>query len=312
MAKKGRTKYRVRKVVKEKKVYKFLPYAIIGGVTIGTLSYLGFKKLWKGQGDNNNATSLPPTTDKPVTTVSKVKALLPKASRNDEFPLKRGSLGNRVTLLQQGLQSILGAEKFRQFTEVDGKFGPGTAKALQEAGYPTVVYKDDYDRITSGQLQIVFNPQELARNLYFSARAKNLSSVISYLKQIKDTTQYSAVNNYYKKENVNNGSTIVTDLLNYAFKYDSAAKEKIRTEFRRMGLKQDPTTQKWSLSGLNGIRDIVTITNTFVMDRAGNRFPVKRNTILGDEIRIQNGLTFFKTIDNTEGAVPTHHVRYVN
>jgi hypothetical protein len=167
-----------------------------------------------------------------------------------------------------------------------------------------------FNQIVNNQPTIVFNPQDLAQKLYNSANAKDSNGVMSILRQIQDTTQYSAVNQSYKSIGFIS-KTIVTHLLDQAFVNDSLTKERIKAEFLRMGLKLDASSGRWSLSGLAGFRDIITITDTYVIDRNKNRIPVRKNTILGDEQQVSNGMTMFKAIDNSMAVVPSDHVKYV-
>ena len=232
------------------------------------------------------------------------------SSANDSFPLKKGSRGARVRQLQQTLASILGASVFQQFSPIDGIFGTGTQNALRQAGYGTSVDEVLFNQIVNNQPTIVFNPQDLAQKLYNFANAKDSNGVMSILRQIQDTTQYSAVNQSYKNIGFIS-KTIVTHLLDQAFVNDSLTKERIKAEFLRMGLKLDASSGRWSLSGFAGFRDIITITDTYVIDRNKNRIPVRRNTILGDEQQVSNGMTMFKAIDNSMALVPSDHVKYV-
>lgn len=232
------------------------------------------------------------------------------SSANDSFPLKKGSRGARVRQLQQALVSILGASVFQQFSPIDGIFGTGTQNALRQAGYGTTVDEALFNQIVNNQPTIVFNPQDLAQKLYNSANAKDSNGVMSILRQIQDTTQYSAVNQSYKSIGFIS-KTIVTHLLDQAFVNDSLTKERIKAEFIRMGLKLDASSGRWSLSGFAGFKDIITITDTYVIDRNKNRIPVRRNTILGDEQQVSNGMTMFKAIDNSMALVPSDHVKYV-
>jgi hypothetical protein len=232
------------------------------------------------------------------------------SSANDSFPLKKGSRGARVRQLQQALASILGASVFQQYSPIDGIFGTGTQNALRQAGYGTSVDEALFNQIVNNQPTIVFNPQDLAQKLYTSANAKDSNGVMSILRQIQDTTQYSAVNQSYKSIGFIS-KTIVTHLLDQAFVNDSLMKERIKAEFIRMGLKLDASSGRWSLSGFAGFRDIITITDTYVIDRNKNRIPVRRNTILGDEQQVSNGMTLFKAIDNSMALVPSDHVKFV-
>jgi hypothetical protein len=81
-------------------------------------------------------------------------------SVSDNFPLKRGSRGVRVKMLQQALSnatpSIL----------IDGIFGSQTAGALKTAGYPEGVDETLFNKITgamnNGGIEVIFNPASLA------------------------------------------------------------------------------------------------------------------------------------------------------
>lgn len=221
----------------------------------------------------------------------------------DGFPLKKGSRGARVSLLQQALA------KSTPSILVDGIFGSQTASALKAAGYPETVDEVLFNRITaSTNVQVVFNPSALAGNLYKAAQAKSLADVLSMLRQVKSTVEYAAVNEYYKKQSFI-ARTIVTDLLEYAFKNDIAAREQLRAEFLRIGLKVN-SSGTWSLQGLKLYKDIITLRATVVIDSQSNRIPVRKNTILGDELEVANGMTFFRSIDNTILKVPTQDVTY--
>lgn len=275
--------------------------AVGGAIYFAREYYLSLK----AQRDQNGDTS---TTSTSSNTKSVFNIF--SSSANDSFPLKKGSRGARVRQLQQALASILGASVFQQFSPIDGIFGTGTQNALRQAGYGTTVDEALFNQIVNNQPTIVFNPQDLAQKLYNSANAKDSNGVMSILRQIQDTTQYSAVNQSYKSIGFIS-KTIVTHLLDQAFVNDSLTKERIKAEFIRMGLKLDASSGRWSLSGFAGFKDIITITDTYVIDRNKNRIPVRRNTILGDEQQVSNGMTMFKAIDNSMALVPSDHVKYV-
>lgn len=227
------------------------------------------------------------------------------SSGKENFPLKRGSRGARVTMLQQALA------KTTPSIMIDGQFGPQTAGALKTAGYPEVVDQALFNKITGageGTVQVVFNPGALALSLYRAAQSKNLGGVVSVLQQIKSVADYSSVNDYYKKQSFIS-RTIVTDLLDYAFKNEQAAKEQIRNEFLRMGLKVDGSGT-WSLQGIRLYKDLITIRETVVTDSQNNKIPVRRNTILGDEVEVANGMTWFRSIDHSILKVPTQDIKY--
>lgn len=227
------------------------------------------------------------------------------SSANDNFPLKRGSRGTRVTMLQQTLS------KTTPSILIDGIFGSQTVGALKTSGYPEIVDETLFNKITGtnkGSVQVIFNPSSLATSLYTATQSRNLAQVISVLKQLKTVSDYSTVNEYYKKQSFIS-KTIVTDLLEYAFKSNEAAKQQIRNEFLRIGLKVS-SSGTWSLQGISLYKDLITIRETVVADSQNNKIPVRRNTILGDEMNVANGITWFKSIDNNILKVPTQDVRY--
>lgn len=236
-------------------------------------------------------------------------------SHNDNFPLKIGSWGNRVTLMQQGLSRVLGMNVVNKNGGIDGKFGTGTATMLKLAGYPSVIDETTYNRIVGNSSTgisnpITFNPTSLASNLKLNAESRNIEGVISILRQLNNVSDYTAVNEAYKKFGLIS-KTIVTDLLDGAFSGNAISKDRIKEEFMRMGLKLNQDSGTWSLQGIKLFRDIVTFKDTFVKDASNQMVLVKRNTILGDEVKTELGTTWFRAIDNTLYSVPTSDVKYV-
>ncbi len=300
--KKGQGK---KREVKPAKVFIYaLALAALGGGGYLVYDRIRKKKMVEQNqlpSDNNDTIIINNTL--PASFSSFTSKVLGAAS--DKFPLKRGSRGSRVTMLQQALAnttpSIL----------IDGQFGSQTAGALKAAGYPEIVDEALFNKISGankGTVQIVFNPSALAESLYTGAQSKNLDQVMSALKQIKSVTEYSTVNEYYKKQSFIS-KTIVTDLLEYAFKNNEDAKAQIRNEFLRIGLKVS-SAGTWSLQGIRLYKDLITIRETVVTDAHNNRIPVRRNTILGDELEVANGMTWFRSIDNSILQVPTQDVKY--
>lgn len=294
-----------KSAVKPAKVFIYaLALAALGGGGYLVYDRIKRKKLAEQNqlpSDNNDTIIINNTLPASFSTIT--SRILSSAS--DSFPLKRGSSGTRVTMLQQALAKITPS------IMIDGQFGPQTAGALKTAGYPEIVDETLFNKITGstkGSVQVVFNPSALAESLYKGAQAKNLAQVMDILKRLKSVTEYSAVNEYYKKQSFIS-KTIVTDLLEYVFKSNEAAKVQIRNEFLRIGLKVS-STGTWSLQGIRLYKDLVTIRETVVTDARNNRIPVRRNTILGDELEVANGMTWFKSIDNSILKVPTQDVKY--
>jgi peptidoglycan hydrolase-like protein with peptidoglycan-binding domain len=300
-----------KKAIHPAKVFIYgLALAALGGG-----GYLLYNRVRRNKNANDETSSIADTeyipgdspSGNPTTataSVSKTKTLLPSKS-NDDFPLKKGSKGSRVVQLQQALIKKGAAIK------ADGKFGAATASALKAAGYSESIDATGFSQITGQSpaiVQVVFNPGELARKLFNAANQKKDQDVLSMLKQINSVSEYSTVNEYYKKLSIIS-KTIVTHLLDYAFKDNAVTQTLIRKEFIRIGLKVDDAGV-WSLQGIELYKDLITIRPTIVIDAWNNRIPVKGNTILGDEVRITNGMTWFRSVDRTILRVPTQDVKY--
>ncbi|MFD0998684.1 peptidoglycan-binding protein [Ohtaekwangia kribbensis] len=243
-------------------------------------------------------------TSNAASTASKKKSTARTTTASDDFPLKKGSKGPRVVQLQQALISK-GAS-----IAADGIFGPATLSALKAQGYSNTIDETAFTKLTGSEpvLKIVFNPADLAKKLLSATNRNNADDVVYILRQIKTVNEYTAVNEQYKKLLLIS-KTIVTHLLDYAFKDDEAARELIKVEFFRIGLKVNEAGI-WSLQGIQLYKDLITIRPTIVIDAWNNRLPVKGNTILGDEVKIENGMTWFRSVDRTILKVPTQDVKY--
>jgi hypothetical protein len=287
-----------------------LAIGITGGAAYLAHGYLKRKKNSESLPRSNENDSIVINNNLPASFVSSSGSTQRRSGGSDGFPLKRGSSGPRVAQLQQALAILIGKDAMNANGGVDGKFGSGTANALKMAGYGEVVDAALFDTITGSntKLQVVFNPSAFASTLYRNAQSKNLSGVLSILNQFKSVADYSSVNDYYKKIGFVS-KTIVTDLLDYAFKASESSKQQIRNEFLRIGLKMSDTG-RWSLQGIKSYKDIITLRETIVVDPWNNRIPVRRNTILGDEVRVQNGITWFRSVDNSILKVPSQDVKY--
>ncbi|MDB5274475.1 MAG: hypothetical protein JWO58_2842, partial [Chitinophagaceae bacterium] len=160
----------------------------------------------------NHKTETSEDSPKQTSTSSTNKTYNFFSSGGDSFPLKKGSKGQRILQLQQALASTLGQDVMAKNGGIDGSFGAGTENALKLAGYGKTVSESLFNQIVKNEPTIIFNPQDLAEKLYHNAEAKNSSAVLDTLKQIKDVSQYTSVNDAYKKIGFVR-KTIVTNLL---------------------------------------------------------------------------------------------------
>jgi len=238
--------------------------------------------------------------------------------RTDSFPIKKGSQGDRVSQLQQALTTLIGVDNIAKYTAkgqsfTDGKFGSATEKALTDSGYPKSLDEKTFNSIiqkAAAVVRVVFNPTDIANKIYDSARKSDMSAVNSGLSQIKNSSDYWLVENVYKTIGIPGfRKTMVTDLLD-TFQDEPNSTAQLTAQFTRIGLKENPDTQKWSLSGFQPHKEIITIGDTYVIDQSGYRIPVKRNTILGSEISVSNGMTYFEALDKTLHRAPTRDIKH--
>jgi hypothetical protein len=202
------------------------------------------------------------------------------------FPLKKGSKGNNVRLLQQALINKYGKSTLPKYG-ADGDFGSETVAALKKAGLPDSINESTFNVLTQGDKP---SSADIGKPLYDAAAAKNYSKVLSLLKQMQSVDDYTKANEVFKQYRLGTvRQTIVNGLLNT---FTSATqKEAIRMEFLRMGLQYDGS--KWSLSGLDGL-PVMTIEATTVWINAVEGVKVPARMVLGNEVSKRLDYTLFE------------------
>ncbi len=166
---------------------------------------------------------------------------------------------------------------------------------------------------SKGLITPIAEPGSVAKQLFDQALKRSIEGVLTILSQIQNTDDYQQVNEAYKIETDKRTmvkQTIVTSLLDRYFSGNPKAKDRIKAEFLRIGLKLTPQG-KWSLSGFEKRKDLITNVPTFVTDWMGNRIPVKPETILGEAQSTSNGMTRFQGLDGKIYKVPDRDVRYL-
>ncbi|HKC35294.1 MAG TPA: hypothetical protein VKB95_04500 [Chitinophagaceae bacterium] len=202
------------------------------------------------------------------------------------FPLKKGSKGNNVKLLQEALIAKYGKTILPKYG-ADGDFGSETVNALKKAALPSSINESTFNVLTQGMKA---DNSNLGKDLYNAATAKNYTKVLSLIKQMQSTEDYSAANEVFKQNRINGvRQTIVNGLLN-TFTTD-AQKQAIKFEFLRIGLQFDGN--KWSLSGFDG-KSIVTTEHTTVWVNAAQGVKVPEKMVLGNEVTRRLDYTLFE------------------
>ncbi|HEX7904887.1 MAG TPA: hypothetical protein VF487_13505 [Chitinophagaceae bacterium] len=314
----------------KKKRAKNIIIASVAVSAAGILGYFGWqyfkkKKEQKKNGDidklllptTSPAISAYPSID-PVSVQSKTKTAVPKistspyttnpaiastSSSSSSFPLKKGSKGEYVRLLQQTLIAKYGKTILPRYG-ADGDFGSETAAALKKIGLPEQISESMFNVLTQAQKP---DGAAIGKELYNAASAKNYSKVLSLLKQMQTVDDYTKANEVFKQYRLGTvRQTIVNGLLNVFT--STTQKEAIRLEFLRIGLQYDG--DKWSLSGFDG-RPIVTKETTTVWINATDGVNVPARMVLGNEVSRRLDYTLFEN-NGKYFLVYTKSVQYLN
>lgn len=124
----------------------------LGVLGTGVAGFLGWN-YWKNKKKANQEEDTTSVTDSTSITTSSAK--------NDDFPLKRGSKGNRVTQLQNALVKKYGASILPKYG-VDGMFGKEVEAALVRAKMPTSISETNYTKLVgSGLTGIIRHGEEI-------------------------------------------------------------------------------------------------------------------------------------------------------
>jgi hypothetical protein len=206
--------------------------------------------------------------------------------QDSEFPLKRGSRGDKVKRLQQAFITKYGNTILPRYG-ADGDFGLEMAAALKKLKLPATINESTYNVLVEGQKNSTSNT---ATELYNAATQQDFKKAVSLLKSISSKDDYTTISNQFKNYRINGvRQTLVNGMLN-SFTTEEQ-KQAIRFEFIRMGLQYNGN--KWSLSGLGGL-PIITTQETTIWVNANTGVNVANRTVLGNEVSRKLDYTLFE------------------
>ncbi len=299
----------------EKKPFFTPTRVLIGGIALGALGFGAYKFFeWMKQNKNGNSVndlfpsngdnfSLSPASDTPKNN-SGTKTPPYSSTPASDFPLKRGSKGEKVRQLQEALIAKFGKAILPKYG-ADKQFGSELENALRAKGLPATIDEQQFSILTS------VDTTDTATKIYDALTKKDFSATVAGLKTLRDTKDYKTVGDQFKAKRFNGVSTtLVTGALN-TFP-DPSQKQQIQLEFSRMGLKFDGS--KWSVpEGVAGlpVRQIMATRPTKVWQNAKHALSVGTNVVLGREIASSGGITLFDTVDGFRLYVMTGHVCYM-
>ena len=261
---------------------------------LGILGYIGwskFKEYRERKREESNPENLPASVPKIVSPI------------RTGFPLKQGSSGAEVKAIQQMLIQKYGVSILPKYG-ADGSFGSELSAALRSKGLPEIIDENTFNMLINPR---TINAPVIAKGLFQAILTRNFAQIIPLLQQLKSTSDYSTVSENFKQFRLGVvRQTLVNALLNT---FSGDQKEKIKTEFLRMGLKFDGS--KWSLSGISFPPRVITTIPTLVWNDNETAIKVPANYLLGYQVAERNGLTVFKSIKDGEFLVKTESIKYI-
>lgn len=291
----------------------------LGVSALGVLGYLGWQKFFRDKSDNHSdldfdsndysqksdpspSSNYSPSKPKP-TYKPKPKPTEKKPESNDRFPLMNGSKGNRVTALQKALIGKYSKKILPKFG-ADGMFGKELEDALISKGLPKKVDENLYNVLVKAR---TFDAKNIAQNLHNYIFNRKIEPVLTNLKKMRNTDDYNAVNDNFKMmifEGVRN--TLVNALMK---KFTGGNKQKIQLQLLRMGLKFDG--EKWSLSGFDPIKRIVTVEPCKIWKDSKTSITVPANIFLGFEVANREGFCLFESPHNQKFLIKNESIKYI-
>jgi len=290
----------------------------LGVITTGVLSFFGYQ-YWKSNKKENEKpggdapdfkAEKPKTVPKKKPPVKKpVPKSAPKPSTNtsantnttfpDYFPLRKGSQGERVKILQGALIRKYGKTILPK--GATGIYDSDLQAALKKQSLPESIDETTFNVLTH---QTKVEPGMIARGLQVAIKAKSFTAALKILKAIKSPLDYTAVNKVFSTYLINGVRQTIVNAILGAFK-DEKQKQEIRLALAAMGLKYDG--KKWTLSGLDGKPFLITTHTTKVWKDPRTSVVVPKNMVLGREIEQRKNFTLFEN-DKQFFLVESKHV----
>lgn len=270
----------------------------LGVAATGALSYFGWQ-YWKNHRNSDAENDISDFYENsPFISTSKTTT----SSRNDDFPLKKGSKGANVKAVQQALIAKYGSSILPKYG-ADGDFGSEMVSALKKAGLPESIDETTFNVLVKGSSP---DSSATAAQLYSAVSKKDFNKAIALLKTLRNTTDYKAVSDVFANYRLNGvRQTLVNGMLN-SFTNEQQ-KQSIRLALSNMGLKYNGS--KWSLSGFDKSYMLITLRASRVWKDPKTSVPVPANMVLGKEVTKRGSYTLFEN-DKQLFLVESQHVRY--
>lgn len=292
--------------------YILLGFGVVGLGAYAAYHYMGKPKTTFDTEDEEKEPE--PETPKPRQTT---RAIV----QTSTFPLKLWSRGPLVTSLQNALN-----QKHGMNLKTDGVLGPITQSAMISAGFPSILFEDQFRKLIDGKkkqestpsktptdqkpkTKWKFDPLRMSDIFHFAIEHHKFSKVRELLGLMNSVDDYKAVNRFFEGRKMFDRRT--RSLLSGLFhKFTTDWGKKVLSgHFFRMGLKFNGN--KWSLKGISGFEwRIKTIVKTTVWNDKKQTLKVPSGTILGDWIGSKKGVVKFRTLDGKLLYTDASAIRY--
>jgi len=146
----------------------------------------------------------------------------------------------------------------------------------------------------------------VAKNIHTSVLKKDFTKVYEQLRNLKNTKDYSAVNNVFKTLFVAGVRRTLVDGLLTTFK-DSKQRDTLNKSFRAMGLKYNDKSKQWALSGVDQSL-IITVNPTKVWKDPKTAVAVPASMVLGLQVCQRGNFTLFEN-DKQYFLVETKYIK---
>ena len=319
---------------------RYILYGLGAGVLLGG-GYLLYHYLQDTAAMNRSERPFTPETLIPALP-DNTKAIV--KSNSSSFPVKRGSKGEVVKMLQNALLAVGGqsaihirASSIKPDGTPDGIFGGGTEKALRAAGYPITVSESTFSKlIASGRAKAgskvtsIQGNRDIANELIKAANDRNVFAALTGLQKIKNVDGYSSISSHFKDIRILGVkvTSLVNAMLSVAFRNNEPAKVKIRAEFRRIGLKQN-TNEVWYIPGLGkfatsqewktyqnsrNLLSIAVVRKPTLLKTGNGQYiipPLNPDTIIGYVTDDHKGITQILTRNGETVYAPSQNIKLI-
>lgn len=292
-----------------------------GGITAAVLfnKAKGQNPLEKFTPDKSDPPELPPANPAPSRPFSSGGARPVQKQKTDTvFPLRRGMKGDRVELLQKGLN-----RQFQAGLDTDGIWGRKTQKALEKHKVATPItsaawnqmlrfmgFPDPYGTAPAVANTGTISPARLAQALAVATNDRKAGVVLAALGQMTSVQDYrnvsdllSRVSQYKTRDKFGNrvNRNLVNVLMADRMPWSFTNRTAFASELRRIGLKQRGET--WSLSGVGRILAYAHV-NTIIAGEGNVLQNVPQGTFIGEVLARSPHKVTVRT--------PKGHIAYVD